>query len=173
MPRMTEATNSPNKMMVSSPNRSGKCVAPSGDTTVLRDAGHELPMSIKRAKPHPTYRWGGESNAEAVQRIAAATSPTIRRLPRVTASGARMTSAVGSGGGTWRAGTGQVRGARNSRDMIVATIDELELSAFAEATADRPFLWSLAAVLSPLPCEGRVRVQRFAQPVVWNPSPQS
>src|SRR5947209_4092851 len=57
--------------------------------------------------------------------------------------------------------------------MIVATIDEPELSAFAEATADRPILWSLAAVLSPLPCEGRVRVQRFAQPVVWNPSPQS
>src|SRR5437660_8826342 len=93
MPRITEATNSPNKMMVSSPKRSGKCVAPGGEAVVPRDVGQELAMSIKRARLHPTYRYGAESNAQAAQRTAADTSPMIRRLTRVAVSGKRITRA--------------------------------------------------------------------------------
>src|SRR5437762_11523798 len=93
MPRITEATKSPNKMIVSSPNRAGKCVAPGGEAVVPRDVGQELAMSIKRARLHPTYRYGAESNAQAAQRTPADTSPMIRRLTRVAVSGRRITRA--------------------------------------------------------------------------------
>src|SRR5438045_6841117 len=82
MPRITEATNSPNKIVVSNPNRSGKCVAPGGNAVVLRAGSHELPMSIKRATAQPAYRCGAGSTAELAQINAAEIRPAIRRLTK-------------------------------------------------------------------------------------------
>src|SRR6266480_1379648 len=82
MPRIIEATNSPNKIVVSNPNRSGKCVAPGGNAVVLRAGGHELPMSIKRATAQPAYRCGAGSRAELAQIDAAEIKPAIRRLTK-------------------------------------------------------------------------------------------
>src|SRR6266581_823523 len=82
MPRITEAMNSPNKIVVSNPKRSGKCVAPGGNAVVLRAGGHELPMSIKRATTQPAYRCGAGSSAELAQIKAAEITPAIRRLTK-------------------------------------------------------------------------------------------
>src|SRR5207248_10271466 len=82
MPRLTEATNSPDKIVVSNPNRSGKCVAPGGNEVVLRAGGHELPISINRATAQPAYRCGAGSSAELAQISAAEIKPVIRRLTK-------------------------------------------------------------------------------------------
>src|ERR1044071_10438494 len=80
MPRITEATNSPNKMIVSSPNLSGKCVAPGGKIVVLRSGNHVFDRSIRSATPQATYRYGAGKNAETAHTAAATAKPTIRLM---------------------------------------------------------------------------------------------
>ena len=70
---------------MSSPNRSGKCVAPGGEAVVLRDAGHELATSIKRATAHPAKWYGTANNAYTAQKVAAISNPIIRRLTETVA----------------------------------------------------------------------------------------
>src|SRR5438552_9391663 len=82
MPRITEATNTPNKIMVSSPNLSGKWVAPGGKRFVLRAGNHVATRSIRSATPQATYRYGAGKNAEAAHTTAAVARPAIRPMTK-------------------------------------------------------------------------------------------
>src|SRR5437870_5407046 len=64
IPRITAATNSPRRMMVNSPNRSGKCVGSGGNLMLSRVASHGVAKSTISATDHTQYRSGGARNAD-------------------------------------------------------------------------------------------------------------
>src|ERR1044072_4976743 len=80
MPRITAATNSPRRMMVNNPNRSGKCVAAGGNFMLCRVASDGVAKSTKSASDQTQYRWGGAKNGAAIHIKAAAPNPSAYRV---------------------------------------------------------------------------------------------
>ena len=76
MPCMTATTDSPSRMSVNSPKRSGKCAASGGIFTLWRTASHGVPRSIANAIPQIQKRSGAGTNADVSQRSAALPCPT-------------------------------------------------------------------------------------------------
>src|SRR5215471_3178587 len=75
MPRITAATDSPRRMMVKRPKRSGKCPASGGTVCVYLTAAQGVEKSISRAIPQSQNRAGGGVSAAIIQKIAAAPNP--------------------------------------------------------------------------------------------------
>src|SRR5882724_13050051 len=80
IPRMTATTNSPRRMMVNNPKRSGKCAASGGYFELCPGAMNGVARSMIIAIPHKMNRAGGGASAEASQIVAAAPKPMAYRV---------------------------------------------------------------------------------------------
>jgi hypothetical protein len=75
MPLITAATDSPRRMMVKRPKRSGRCSASGGSVCVYLTAAQGVEKSISRATPQSQNRAGGGKSAATIQKIAAVVNP--------------------------------------------------------------------------------------------------
>ena len=72
MPCITATTDSPSRISVNRPNRSGRWAASGGALTLWRTVSHGVPRSMTNAAPQIQNRAGAGTSAERSHRHAAA-----------------------------------------------------------------------------------------------------